>query len=110
MPSPQKNSAPSNEPAPQKPGFVMPRPGSVVLWTHTPGAEQSVAVVTRVGKQAISVNVFPPDQGRGTPKDGVRHIDDPWLKANHSPDSGVWDFTDEAKRLAALEQALSGLK
>lgn len=105
MPSPQKPSQPS-----PKPGFVMPRPGSIVMWTHAPGGEPSVAAVTKIGRQAISVMVFPPDSPRGVPKDGVRHIDDPWLKTNLSPESGMWDFTEEAKRLAAVEQMLTAVK
>lgn len=105
MPSSPKPSTPA------KPGYVMPRPGSLVLWSHTPGAEQSVAAVTRVGKQAISVMIFPPDSPRGTPKDGVRHIDDPWVKTtNLSPDSGVWDFTEESKRIAQLEALVTAGK
>ena len=81
--------------------FVMPPAPSVVLWRHAPGGEPSPAAVTKVGKQAISVLIFPPDSRIGVPKDGVRFADDPFLKANVT-DGGIWDYTPEHKLLLSL--------
>ena len=81
--------------------FVMPPAPTVVLWRHAPGGEASPAAVTKVGKQALSLMIFPPDSRVGVPKDGVRFIDDPFLKANVT-DGGVWDYTDEHKLLMTV--------
>jgi hypothetical protein len=92
--------------------FQMPIPTiGLVVWRHTPDSEPYAAVVTKRGKTAISVMVFPPDSRGGLPKDGVLHINDPRLKGTQaSPDSGCWDFTDATKELKALVDSLGGGK
>jgi hypothetical protein len=84
--------------------YVMPRPPAVVVWRAAPGGESNYAVVTKYGRHAIALMIFPSDSRVGVPKESVRFIGDPWNKINGiSPDSGVWEFTDETKRLMALE-------
>lgn len=83
--------------------FQMPTPGSLVIWFAAPGGDACVAAVTKIGRRAISVMLFPPDSRVGQPKDSVRHVDDPWNKIyDINPDSGVWDFTPEHKLLLSV--------
>lgn len=105
--APQQDKAKSPAPPPpKKPGFRMPKPGAVVIWRHVIGGDPSPAVVTKLGRQGISVMVFPPDSRVGIPKDGVRHISDPQVKTQVMPESGIWDHTDETKLLLALARNL----
>lgn len=103
MPPSTKNAATT---APAKPKQLMPTPPAIVAWSNAPGGEKTYAMVTKVGRSAISVLVFPPDSRAGTPKDSVRYIGDPLLKSQLDSDSGVWDYTDETKALRILAQII----
>lgn len=98
MPPPKNPSA--------KPKYVMPKPAPVVSWRNAPGGDESIAVVTKVGRNAISLMLFPPDSRAGVPKESVRHVGDPDLKGQINSDSGAWDFTDETKLLRLLSKAV----
>ncbi len=67
-------------------------PGEIVVWAYTPDAESYAAIVTRVGNNAISLFMIPPDSRRGELKDGVRHVDDPDLPRLMS-EGGCWRDT-----------------
>lgn len=83
--------------------FVMPRPPAVVVWRNAPGGESLFAVVTKYGRNAVSLMIFPPESRAGIPKDSVRFVDDPWNRINGvSADSGVWEYTEETLQLRAL--------
>lgn len=87
--------------------YAMPTPPAVVVWRNCPGGDPANAIVTKLGRSAISVMLFPPDSRVGVPKDGVRFVDDPANKANGNSDSGVWDYTDETKLISDLVAKLS---
>ena len=101
-------ATPKTEPG--KPAvFVMPKPPAVVVWRNAPGGETSFAIVTKYGRNAISVMIFPPESRVGVPKDGVRFTDDPWNKTQGiNADSGIWEYTEETAQLRAL-MALAAL-
>lgn len=83
--------------------FVMPKPAAVVVWKNAPAAEENFAIVTHVGRHAISLIVFPSESRVGIPKDSVRHVADPRNAAlGISGDYGVWDYTEESKQLHKL--------
>jgi hypothetical protein len=90
---------PTDKPAP----FVMPKPPAIVVWRNAPGGETSYAMVTKLGRYAISVMIFPPESRVGVPKDGVRFIDDPWNKTQGiNADTGIWEYTEETLQLRKL--------
>jgi len=93
-----------------KPLFVMPYPAPVVVWRTGPGCESAFAVVTKVGRHAIDVLVFPAEIRVGVPKTGVRHASDPWHKL-HGLDvnAGVWEPTDETRTIETLKECLDGM-
>jgi hypothetical protein len=88
--------------AAKKPAFEMPRPPAVVVWRNTPGGESNFAIVTKYGRSAISVLIFPSESRVGVPKDGVRFHADPALKGQAFADSGIWEFTEESLLLRTL--------
>lgn len=91
--------------APKEAVYKMPAPPAIVLWLNARGAEKLYAVVTKVGRSAISVGVFAPESRGAVPKEAVRYIDDPEVKEHGAhPDYGVWDFTDEHKLLLDLKR------
>lgn len=65
------------------------------------------AIITQVGQRSVMLTVFAPDNRGGLPKDGVRHIGDPELGDHPNYEGGCWDFTDDHKRIAGLEQMLA---
>jgi hypothetical protein len=80
-----------------------------VLWSHVPGGEQSSAIVTRAGRDAIDVIIFPPESRIGIPKSGVVYVGDPRAATMVSPESGFWDYTNESKRITKLEAVIERL-
>lgn len=82
--------------------YAMPKPSPVVVWRNAPNGDPTFAIVTKFGKSAVSLMLFPPDSRAGIPRDGVRHVGDPQCKVRIDSDSGVWDFTDETKALRIL--------
>ena len=78
--------------------FQMPRPyvGEVVLHRLNRGGEATPALVQRVGEKAVSLLVLPEGQRNGTPRDGVRYLDDPDFRPERD-DTGCWDFTAGGK-------------
>lgn len=86
----------------QPPKYTMPTPTPVVVWSNAPGGEAVYGIVTKVGRRAISLMLFPSESRVGVPKDSVRHVGDPDNKAQANSDSGVWDYTDESKLIRAL--------
>lgn len=82
------------------------------LWYPRPGGSPAPAMITFVGFRAVNVVVFPPDSRAGHPRDGCRHVSDPELANPNASEGGCWDYTDEQKRLAALEAnlAFAGVK
>lgn len=101
---------------PEPKPWTMPTPqlGQTVLYYHrstVSKANTDIAFVSSIGESSIAV------QFRGTGYDEVMHIDDPRLKAN--PDlrhdiHGVWDYTDQHKRMEAriaeLESRIEALE
>ena len=82
-----------------KPKYTMPRPlGPIVEWRHAAGEPPQYAIVTKLGKSAISVALVVPDSRAVLPQDGVRHISDPSV-ASQITDGGVWDYTDHDRLL-----------
>ena len=81
-----------------------------VLWFHVPGGEPSPAIVTRAGRDACDVIVFPPESRVGVPKSGVLHVNDPRARTMISPENGFWDFTNESRRIAEIYSALASDK
>jgi hypothetical protein len=74
-----------------------------VVWRNARGGESNFAIVTKFGRSAISVMIFPPDSRVGVPKDGVRFIDDPMNRNQNQSDSGIWEFTSDSLALRALQ-------
>lgn len=94
---------------PIKPVFVMPKPPAVVLWRNAPGGESNYAIVTKYGKSAVSLLIFPSESRGGVPKDGVRFHLDPALKGQAFSDAGVWEYTPETQCLNMVHALLAEL-
>jgi hypothetical protein len=77
-----------------------------VLWYHVPGGEPSPAIVTRAGRDACDVIVFPPESRVGVPKSGVLYVNDPRAKTMVSPESGFWDYTEDTKLIHQIKREL----
>jgi hypothetical protein len=103
---PSKSEPPKPAPAAKPEAYRMPKPPAVVVWRHVPGGEPVNAVVTKVGRTAISVMLFPPDSRVGVPKEAVMHVSDPRVKTLVSPESGVWDYEESHKLLLAVARAV----
>lgn len=88
--------------------YQMPKPGMFVTWSFGLGQDVLSAAVTRVGKNAIEVMVFPPDHRGAVPASGVVHVSDPRAK-NTAPEAGVWDFLPEQKWILALEEKIGNV-
>lgn len=101
---PPQAKKPEPAAAPVKAVYVPPRPTQVVVWRHVPGGDPVPAVVTHIGRQGISVMIFPPDSRVGVPKEAVRHVSDPMVRTQVSPDAGVWDYPDETKLVFLLAE------
>jgi hypothetical protein len=71
--------------------------GDPCVWRHSPGHAATAAQVTRVGREAVSLILFPPDSRGGVVKDGVRFIGDPELPRLAHNDTGCWDYTARQK-------------
>lgn len=100
MPAPKTGQPSAGGSAPKPGDYVMPKPLDTVVWSNAPGGESYYALVTKVGRNAISLMVFPTESRVGVPKESVRFISDPWNAKNGvNADAGVWDFTDEQKLL-----------
>ncbi len=83
--------------------YVMPRPPAVVVWRAAPGGESNYALVTKYGRHAVALMIFPSDSRVGVPKESVRFVGDPWNKTNGiSPDTGIWEYTQESLDLQRL--------
>lgn len=87
--------------------YEMPVPPPVVVWRNAPGGEPNYAIVTKYGRHAVSLMIFPPESRVGVPKDGVRFIDDPHLRLNALTDSGIWEYTDETKLIQDLKSRIA---
>lgn len=81
--------------------------GEAVLWRHVPGDEPAAAIVTKVGRDAISVIIFPTESRAGVPKDGVRHSTDPQFVTMRN-EGGCWDYTAERAAVNELVASLGG--
>lgn len=97
----EQEALPPEDPAPMP--YKMPSifPGEIVLWSHTPDAEAYAAVVTRVGYNAVSLFMMPPDSRRGEIRDGVRHVSDPELPRLIN-EGGCWRDTRSMALLREL--------
>lgn len=87
--------------------YEMPQPPPVVVWRDAPGGESNYAIVTKYGRSAISVMIFPPDSRVGVPKDGVRFIDDPANRRTGVGDAGIWEYTSETNLILDLQKRLA---
>lgn len=105
MPPTSDPKAQTTPSAAQKPPeYRMPTPPAIVIWRNAPGDDAAApAAVTKRGKSAVSLMVFPPDSRVGVPKDAVRFIDDPIVKKSGiNPSDGVWDYTPEYRLLLSV--------
>lgn len=95
---------------PEKP-YKMPTPaiGFAYWYPAKTGYDPLPAIVTQVGNNSVNLTVWPPDNRGGLPKDGVRHISDPSVEKQAGYDQGVWDYTDDARRLQAAEASIARL-
>lgn len=84
----------------------MPKAPPVVIWRNAPNAEPNYAIVTRYGRSAISVMIFPPDSRVGVPRDGVRFLEDPINRLQGIGEGGIWEYTDETKLIQELHAKL----
>lgn len=85
----------------------MPEPGDIVQWTFAPGQRMVPALVTGMGHDVISVILFPSETASFVRRECVRHVSDPWLKThNVDPNYGVWEYTEESKKLHELYETL----
>lgn len=80
--------------------------GDPVQWRYSPNGEPAAAIVTHVGRHAVSVMVFPPESRVGVPKEGVRHSSDPQLPKLAQNDGGVWDYTRLHRLIVGLTTPL----
>lgn len=98
---------------PPKNAYVMPRPPAVVVWRNAPGGETNFAIVTKYGRSAISLLIFPSESRVGVPRDGVRFALDPALKGQAFADSGIWEFTEESillRTIAGIDKVVADAK
>lgn len=96
----------------EKNPYKMPRPSiGACVWypTKQGGLDPVPAIITQVGNNSVNLTVWPPDNRGGLPRDGVRHISDPSVEKQPGYDSGVWDYTDDVKRLNAIEAQVAEL-
>jgi hypothetical protein len=81
--------------------------GQTVLWSHGPNdsSPPGPAVVVQVGDASIAVVMHAKDRRDHILHSGVRHRDDPFLRAHPAHDGGCWDLTPRDKQLNALLEA-----
>jgi hypothetical protein len=91
--------------------YVMPRPtvGFCVWYPARTGYDPVPAIITQVGIGSLNLTVWPPDNRGGLPTDGVRHISDPSVDKMTGYAAGVWDFSDDTKKLHALEKSVAAV-
>ncbi len=84
--------------------FVPPRVGvgQVVLWSYGPNEKPSAAIVTTVGAHTINCLCHVDGVRDHLQKVGVRHKDDPFVRAHPLHDVGVWQLSERDQRLDAL--------
>ncbi len=82
--------------------------GDPVLWYLDGDAKLGPcpAVVTGIGP-GLCLNILSKDSFNMRIRDGVPHVSDPRCGSDHMRDAGGWDFSPLARRLAALEEAVS---
>lgn len=85
--------------------YKMPVPtiGFCYWYPDKVGYDPVPAIITQTGNNSVNLTVWPPDNRGGLPKDGVRHVSDPSVEKQAGYNQGVWDFTAETKKIAALE-------
>lgn len=77
--------------------------GQVVLWSYGPNERPSPAIVTAVGQQGTINCLCHVDSVKDhVGKTGVRHRDDPFVKAHPAHDAGVWQLTPRDVAIDAL--------
>jgi hypothetical protein len=87
---------------PPQENYRMPEPYTTCLWAPADGLEWSPALVTRVGRNAISLVVFSYDARMGLPKDGVRYFGDPSVFQISPDEGGIWKYTPDQELLRQL--------
>lgn len=66
----------------------------------------TIAVVTKVGYNAISVSAIVEDRATFIPQSGVRHCSDPELLSPEIARNGCWEDTDDTKMMLRLAELL----
>ncbi len=79
--------------------------GQVVLWTYGPGDRPAAALVVKVGTGSLTLAVHADGVKDHILKNGVRHVDDPFLKTHPASDQGVWDLTPRDRKLNDMIEA-----
>lgn len=91
------------------PPYEMPKTkvGRMVWW-FAPGdrSRPTAAIVTKVGFNAISVNIIMEDRGGFRSVSGVRHISDPEARNQNFEAFGTWDETDDTKLILKIAESL----
>lgn len=92
--------------------FFMPKvsAGTVVKWSPGNGSGWVPAIVSKVSGATIAVAVLRSGATSFISYDAVRHVGDPYFAKLADPTkTGVWDYTDETKLLAAIAKAAFGI-
>lgn len=76
--------------------------GKWVLWAWNRDSDSSPAVVVKVGSRSIEVLVHVASLKDHVIKNGVRHIDDPFLQKFPQHDGGCWQDTPHNIRIDRL--------
>ncbi len=66
----------------------------------------AIAVVTKVGYNAVSVSVIAEDRATFICQSGVRHCSDPEIAHPEIAKNGCWEDTDDTKMMLRLSQLL----
>ena len=88
----------------QPPEWQMPKVsvGMIVLWAWNKDSEASPAVVVKTGNRSIEVLVHVASLKDHVIKNGVRHIDDPFLQKFPQHDGGCWQQIEFNARILKL--------
>lgn len=87
--------------------YVMPKVaiGDIVYWYPPNQTYPCPMTVLRVGGETIEGHAEVSGNAMKIRKTGLRHCTDPRLEEFEASNHGVWDYSDFAKRLMALEAA-----
>lgn len=89
-------------------------PGTIVRWHPGGGTDWVPAVVSKLNgtpghSRHVVVNIIQSNLLNFQVRDAVRHVDDPDVREDEKSDSGTWSYTDQHKRLLAMEKVIKDL-